>query len=204
MIRSTAFAAGAVAALTATTVAQQNADFEDVAPASSFPAGAAVVSQGVNITITDLVTTSFTTSGAASVFGPASDETGAPGTPSNELQPNNVTANFAFDATYSLLSFDFAEFGGVNTFEINGDKREFGNMAAFFATAPTIGGVTFSVVSAPVAGGDRGTVTGVGAFNAVSIGGQELFLDNIRAVPSPGGVAALALGGLAAARRRRG
>jgi len=179
-------------------VGSQYADHEDLVAGTNYVAGDMFTSQGVDAVVSDLVTSTFVTSGFARVIGGV-DNAGLDLTLTNELNVNNVTVTYMFDAVYTQLSFDFGEFGGVNTFEINGDKREFGDMESFFSSSPIIGGVAFSVVL----GGSQGVVTGVGAFNSFSIGGQELFIDNVSAVPTPGAIVLAGMVGVAAVRRRR-
>jgi hypothetical protein len=183
----------------ATTAAgAQNADHEDLAAGATYVSGDNFASQGVGVAVSDLVTSAFTTSGFARVEG-GSDNAGLSGLLTNEVNVNNVTLTYTFDQAYTQLTFDFGEFGGNNTFEINGDKREFGDMESFFASSPVIGGVAFSVVL----GGSQGEVIGLGLFNEFSIGGQELYIDTIAAVPAPGAAGLAGVLGMAALRRRR-
>lgn len=87
-----------------------------------------------------------------------------PITSNNQPQVNNV-------------SFDFGEFGGNLNLEVNGDFTNFSQFQNLAGT--TIGGANVSVNSSNVQGGTQGTVELTGAIEQFSVGGQELWLDNV-------------------------
>ena len=65
----------------------------------------------------------------------------------------------------------------------------------------TIGGVTVSVMNL---GGDFGSLTLTGDITQFSIGGQELWIDDVLLIPGAGALAVMVIaGGLVRGRRRR-
>ncbi len=77
----------------------------------------------------------------------------------------------------SQVSFEYLDLGGFENLEVNGATMfvdELTNMPA--AVAP---GVTMSVTTWPVSGGERGLVVLTGDVQKLQVGGQEFFLDNL-------------------------
>jgi hypothetical protein len=196
----TAAAAALVVALPAS--AQQFTGFEDLAPMTTFNSGDAFTTSGIPVQATDYVTSSGSSSGGFARVDANSQLTGDPvNPPSNEVNLNNVTLTFSFDQTYTELRIDLGDFGGLNTFEINGEKIETFSFGDFVASNPTVGGVTFTGSSDPVT--LTTSLLGVGEFDSFSIAGQELWIDNVSAIPAPGAAAFALLAAAPAIRRRR-
>lgn len=76
------------------------------------------------------------------------------------------------------LSFDFGEFGGNINMTVNGEFRNFGNFADL--NGQSIGGTTVAVQNG--LGNDVGAVALTGAVVSFSVGGQELWVDNVCAL----------------------
>ena len=113
----------------------------------------------------------------------------SPFLPTTHLALNNISVRFdfaslGFDVTEVTL--DYQEFGGADNFAVNDDTIfELAVMTDLpVNVAP---GVTALVT------GDLITLTG--AIDSFQIGGQELGIDNITAIPEPTTVALLGLGG---------
>ena len=93
--------------------------------------------------------------------------------------PNPVSALGGDDASavgsVTDLSFVFGEFGGNLNLEINGDFRNFEDFAEI--DGDTVGGVDVSIVNG--FGDDQGTLQLSGNISSFSIGGQELWIDDV-------------------------
>jgi len=116
--------------------------------------------------------------------------------PTTHLALNNISVRFdfaslGFDVTEVTL--DYQEFGGTDNFAVNGGTIfELAAMTNLpFDVAP---GVTASVTT------DQ--VNLVGDIDSFLIGGQELGIDNITAIPEPATLALLGLGTAALLARR--
>ena len=116
--------------------------------------------------------------------------------PTAPLGIDNISVSFdlsdvGFDVTQVTL--DYQEFGGADNFAVNGHTLYQLNVLTDIPTgvAP---GVTASA--------GAGVITLTGDIDCFRIGGQELAIDNIVAVPEPTGVLLLGLAGALAFRRR--
>jgi len=116
--------------------------------------------------------------------------------PTTPLELNNITAQFDFaDVGFSVtqVTLDYKEFGGINNFYVNG---------SFVAPADI---TDIPAMPAPgvtaVVGPD--TITLTGPISSFAIGGQELSIDNVVAVPEPATSCLLLLGAATFFRRRR-
>jgi len=95
----------------------------------------------------------------------------------NEMQLNNINLEFYFPNTpTSGISLLFGETGGNLNLSVNGNFLNFENLADINGT--TIGGVHVSVVNG--FGNDMGVLTLAGAINQFAIGGQELWIDDVK------------------------
>lgn len=92
-----------------------------------------------------------------------------------EMQVNNINLEFDFGRTLLGLSLNFGEYGGNLNIEINGDFRNFQNFADI--NGLVIGGV--QVVVANGLGNDKGHLGLTGVIHQFSVGGQELWIDDI-------------------------
>jgi len=75
------------------------------------------------------------------------------------------------------VTFEYLDVGGTENLEVNGAGLYIGDL--HLAPAAIAPGVTFSVVTWPVAGGLRGLVTLTGQVDKLLVGGQEFAIDNI-------------------------
>jgi hypothetical protein len=100
---------------------------------------------------------------------------GLAGGAGRELEVNNVNLTFAFGARIKGLTLRFGEYGGNLNMEINGDFRNFKNLAD--VDGLTIGGVMVSVVGG--LGNDRGELKLAGPIQSFTLGGQELWIDDL-------------------------
>jgi len=101
-------------------------------------------------------------------------------------------ADVGFDV--DLITFDVADFGGASNLSVNDQS-----LHVLDAIADLPADVTPDVTASFL----DGTVTLSGPIQSFLIGGQELVIDNVSAVPEPAAGLLLAAGSLAAWRLRR-
>ena len=109
------------------------------------------------------------------------DTLGEAGGSGQELRANSVVFAFAFPPI-TRLSLRFAELGGNVNLRINGELRNFANLADI--DGATVAGVHVTVVGG--SGDDQGVLSLSGPLGRFEIGGQELWLDDVcpgRATP---------------------
>jgi hypothetical protein len=148
-------------------------DFEDLALSATYNVGDLFVDSGVPVRVQPFVWTDGTVfSGGHAVVGNAALAGGW----GLEINTNNVNLAFDFgpDALKDLF-FDFGEYGGNLNIKVNGDFRNFQNFADIDGLV--IGGTEVKVIGG--LGNDRGRVFLFGPVEAFSVGGQELWLDNV-------------------------
>lgn len=200
-MRITTFATAFVVLLS-TSLAAQTLDFEDLTLGDVYDPNPATLDPdsfmtgGIPVTVNDFV---FSGGGTTSLGFTEVENGGLAGGSGNELEVNNVNLDFNFGGPVQTVGITFGEFGGNINFEVNGD---FHNVANFQALPGTIGGATYSVSPTSVAGS---VMTVQGAINSLSIGGQELWIDNVRyVVPEPAatGLIGLVLTAMFFKRRR--
>lgn len=177
-------------------------DFETVAAGTRFgeemgnQRGQAVLQQnGVVMTLAEFRVGEFRGFYRAEVGGAYADAF-----PTAALETNNINVVFDFTGlpfVVNTVVFEFAEFGGVNNFAVNGGNiLELSSMQLLPAgPAPGVTALTAD-----------GIVALSGPITSLLIGGQELVIDNVTAVgvPEPGAALLLALGGWLVMRRRHG
>jgi len=113
------------------------------------------------------------------------------------LSLDNISVRFDFsDLDYNVdtVTLDVADFGGASNFSVN-DQTMFVLNPVFDLPVDVAPGVTATVVD--------NTITLAGPIQSFLVGGQELVIDNVTAVPEPATGALLLLGGLAVWRTRR-
>ncbi len=159
-----------------------------------------LVSDGITISVDGLFL-----SGEFSVFGSA--EVGSihgDVFSSNSLGLNNISVVFDFTNVgfaVDSVSFEYFDMGkgqAINNFAVNdGPIHIFNSLTDIRLGA-------WSDVTATVAGTFMsGVVTLDGPVESFRIGGQELYIDNIVAVPEPATLLLLAVGGAYFARRKK-
>lgn len=148
--------------------------FEDVAPGTQYPVGQTFYTSGTNITVEQFqwANNIWTTDGKARI-----DATNHARGTGREINANNVNLRFRFDYPLKKITLKFAELGGNNNMMVNGDFRNVGNLVSL--NNLTVGGVTVTVTATAVGGNWYGIIVLDGAIKEFSIGGQELWLDDI-------------------------
>ncbi len=165
-------------------------DFEDLVLGTVYNVGGSLATNGITVTPKDFTFSNGTTFGGGFALV---ENLGNAGGSGQDLQVNNILLDFAL-GNVTDLSFAFGEFGGNLNIDVNGDFRNFQDFADIDGL--TIGGALVSVVNG--FGNDQGMVSLAGPISSFAIGGQELYIDDLRAtavIPLPAGVALLG-GGL--------
>jgi hypothetical protein len=101
--------------------------------------------------------------------------TGLAGGAGQELAVNNVNLDFNFGNSAKSISLLFGEYGGNLNIEVNGDFRNFANFEELDGL--TVGGAQVSVVNG--FGNDQGRLELTGIITSFSVGGQELWIDEV-------------------------
>lgn len=141
---------------------------------------------------------------------------GQPGPPQSYFPPalnptrtatlNNIAFRFDFTSLpypVTALTFDYVDLGGTENLNLNLLGRQ---ELAQFSDATSYGHHLISVSENVVSGGVTGTVTVTSevdyTIDTLLVGGQELGIDNVNAVPEPGTLSLLGVATLLAGRRR--
>jgi len=174
-------------------------DFETVPLGTSFggtfgnnPGDVVLTQDGINMSVENFHLNTFTGFFKAQVGGQYDDAF-----PTTPLSMDNINAKFDFSGlgfAVTQVTLEYAEFGGGNNFAVNGGPIV--EIAPLSSLSPDVApGVT--------AVADDHSITLTGPISSFLIGGQELAIDNIVAVPEPATVALLAVSGLAMGLHRR-
>ncbi|MEL7045193.1 MAG: DUF6519 domain-containing protein [Pseudomonadota bacterium] len=150
--------------------------FENLELGSEFRVGDSFTEAGVLITGETFVWGNGTEFGGG--FARVDDGNNSSST-GQDMGTNNINLNFALPTPFSNALLDFGEFGGNINLRINGELANVNGMAALDGL--TLGGVSVSVVFT-----DESQVRGRLVMQAdaqpiasLSVGGQELWLDNV-------------------------
>jgi hypothetical protein len=98
----------------------------------------------------------------------------------DELHLNNVNAIFRFGVSLTNVEVKYGEYGGNINVEVNGQCE---NVDNFIDLPPTMGlgpPVTVMAVDVGTPGNSCGVLTLTGTVNSLTIGGQELWVDELR------------------------
>ncbi len=143
---------------------------------------------GIDMSVEQFYLPRFTGFFQAQVVGPSND---------HELAIDNISVlfdltNVGFNVT--TLTLEYLELGGDDNFAVNGGSIL--QLAELADIPPNVApGVTALV--------DGGLITLTGKIDSVLIGGQELTIDTIVAVPEPTALVLLGVGGALSLRRLR-
>lgn len=147
-------------------------DFEDLTLGTTYHVGDSFVDSGVVITAQPFVWSNGTptSNGYAQVWN-----AGLAGGSGLEMQLNNINLAFDFGQPLHGLSLEFGEYGGNLNIEINGSFQNFQNFVDIHGLM--IGGVKAVVMNG--LGNDVGRLSLFGPIQSFSVGGQELWIDNV-------------------------
>jgi hypothetical protein len=147
-------------------------DFEDLVLTTQYNVGDTFSDSGADVEVKEFFFSDGTpTSSGFAQVGNA----GLAGGSGLELQVNNVNLAFDFGGSLPGLSMDFGEYGGNLNIDINGDFRNFLNFTDLDGL--TVGGVQVVVVNG--FGNDQGRLYLFGTVTSFTVGGQELWIDNL-------------------------
>jgi hypothetical protein len=148
-------------------------DFESLDVGAEFPTGTSFSDGGVTMTTKPFVWSNgeSTSDGFAKV-----DSNGLAGGSGKDLQVNNTTVAFDWGAVVTDVSCRFGEYGGNLNLEINGELWNFQDFSALPGSR-----LGYVDVSAEVSSGngERGNLTLAGQVTSFSVGGQELWIDDV-------------------------
>jgi hypothetical protein len=156
------------------------AGFEDVPLGTTFPVGATFTSGNANCAIRAFFPPPGPTcadpfaGGFAHVVG-TSMACGA----GQELLVNNVNVAIDFGVAIDRLVLSFAEIGGNVNLMINGECRNVANLSMLNGTL--LGGVEVLAIDFVAPGQGCGMLYALGPITDFMIGGQELWIDQVRA-----------------------
>jgi len=147
-------------------------DFEDLTPTTVYNVGDFFDDSGVTVTMGDFQWAGGTwTSGGFTRV----ETTNLAGSLGNEMQVNNITLDFNFGRIVEDMSIRFAELGGNINLTINGDFRNETDILDL--DDQLIGGTLVKVFFDATT--DRGILVINGDVTSFSIGGQELWIDDV-------------------------
>lgn len=92
-----------------------------------------------------------------------------------DLNTNNINIRFLFPRPVKQLRLLFGEYGGNLNFDVNGDFREFGDFIEI--DGASIGGADIAVFGG--FGNDQGHIEISGEITTLTMGGQELWIDDV-------------------------
>lgn len=149
-------------------------DFEDLTLGATYAVGAAFVSSDIRVSVREFQWSDGTWySGGSAVVG----NVGLAGGTGKEMNINNVNLELGIETPLRNLRLLFGEYGGNVNIRINGDFRNIQNLSQI--NGAMIGGVAVSVVNG--FGNDSGSLTLTGTIERFAIGGQEFYIDGLRA-----------------------
>jgi hypothetical protein len=159
------------------------ADFGNV------PGQVVLTENGIKMSVEQFVLRQFTGFYQAEVTGPAND---------HELALDNI--NVLFDLTalpfnVSSLTLQYNELGGEDNFAVNG--------GSILQPLAQLTNIPINVAPGVTALVDGGRITLTGDIDRVLIGGQELSIDTVVAVPEPTSLILLGASGALVLRRLR-
>jgi hypothetical protein len=94
-----------------------------------------------------------------------------------DLNARNVNLRFRFDYPLKRITLKFGELGGNNNIRVNEEFKNAANLAEL--NGSTLGGVTATITGGQQGNNWYGTLQLNGKIDGFSIGGQELWLDDV-------------------------
>ena len=146
-------------------------DFEDLTPGTVYNVSNSFADSGVTVTAAPFQWSGGTWTSAGFTEVDTSNLAGGLG---SDMEVNNITLEFDFGRPVEDLRFLFGEYGGNINLSINGDFRNALNLPALHGQI--VGGTLVEVMNSPTG---LGVVRITGTVNSFSVGGQELWIDDV-------------------------
>lgn len=146
-------------------------DFEDLTPGTVYDVSNVFADSGVTITAAPFQwsNSTWTSAGFATV-----STSGFSGGAGIDMAFNNIALGFDFGRPVEDLRFIFGEYGGNINLTINGDLRNEFDFSALHGQI--VGGTLVEVMNSQTG---LGVVRITGTVHTFSVGGQELWIDNV-------------------------
>ena len=151
--------------------------FEDQTPGTRYHVGDVITSTGREIAVEQFQwgNGNWTSSGFAKV-----DTMNYSKGSGNDLNANNVNLRFLFDYPVNEITLQFGDLGGNSNIKVNNEFQNVPMNARLVSLNGTmIGGVQVTINATQQGNNWYGKMTLDGTINDFTIGGQELWIDNI-------------------------
>jgi hypothetical protein len=146
-------------------------DFEDLTPGTVYNVTDSFADSGVTVTAAPFQWSGGTWTSAGFTDVDTGNLAGGLG---SDMEVNNLTLEFAFGRSVEDLRFLFGEYGGNINLTINGDFKNESDFSVLHGQI--VGGTLVEVLSSPTG---FGVVRITGTVNSFSVGGQELWIDDV-------------------------
>ena len=148
--------------------------FSDQTPGATYNVGDMITASGTDIAVEQFEwgDGNWTSSGSANV-----DTRNYSQGSGNDLNARNVNLRFLFDYPIDKITLKFGELGGNNNIKVNDDFQNVRDLVSLNGTM--LGGVQVTVNAIQQGNNWYGKMTLDGNINNFSIGGQELYLDDV-------------------------
>jgi hypothetical protein len=160
----------------ATPVAPGCVVFDPLALGSVYTTGAAFTEGAVVMKVGPFqwLNGTYTWNGYAEVDGGS-----AAGGSGQDLRLNNATVSFDFGGPVNAIKCAVGEYGGNINLEVNGQLWNFDDFSKLPGTSLGAVGVTSTVTPTTFPTGEIGSLVLAGTITSFSIGGQELWIDDV-------------------------
>ncbi len=151
--------------------------FSDLTPGATYNVGDTITTSGTDIAVEQFQWGggTWTSSGSAKV-----DTRNYSHGSGNDMNAGNVNLRFLFDYPVDKITLQFGDLGGNNNIKVNGDFQNVPMNARLVSLNGTmLGGVQVTVNAAQQGANWYGQMTLDGNINNFSIGGQELWIDDV-------------------------
>jgi len=148
--------------------------FSDLTPGATYNVGDMITTSGTDIAVEQFQwgDGNWTSSGSAKV-----DTRNYSKGSGNDLTPGNVNLRFLFDYPVDKITLKFGDLGGNSNIKVNDDFRNVPDLVSLNGTM--LGGVQVTMNAVQQGSNWYGKMTLDGNINNFSIGGQELYIDDV-------------------------